>query len=342
MPINTEIELAELERHLYSIPNIPNAIPYVTSYYEKRWGFCISHNEKIKLKNGKYKVFIDSKFNPNGSLIYGTLDIGATNPTDETILITTYLCHPQMANNELSGPAVWVELIKWLKNLPNRRYNYKFLINPETIGSIAFISQNYDYLKSNIKAGFTLSCIGDDGDYSIVLSPNENSLSDRAALNALKFTSNNPKIYSFLNRGSDERQFNTPNLNLGTSTLCRTKFGEFKQYHTSLDDLDFVTPSGLEGGILYAKRSILNLELNQIYSLNTTCEPNLGSRGLISTINKGDYPIDMMNLRHFLAYCDGKNDALKIAEKLHIPLYSLQNTIEKLIKFDLIKAVKCN
>lgn len=305
-PVHKTLSLKELQSHLYSLPHLPDAIPYVTSYYEKRWGFCIGHNQRTSLKDGIYEVFIDTEFNSKGELNYGEILVPASSCSKDEILISTYLCHPQMANNELSGPVVLTELIKWVKTLKNREFNYRFIIVPETIGSICYISKHYEALKQNVKAGFVLSCIGDERAYSVVLSPDEDSLSDKAALHTVKFLSKNPQIYSFLYRGSDERQFNTPDLNLGIVTLCRSKFGEYKEYHASLDDLSLITKKGLEEGLLYAKNMILNLEINKTYRLNTTCEPNLGSRGLISTINKGAYPSDMTLIRDFLAYCNGK------------------------------------
>jgi len=338
--IHKKMHLNELLPHLYSLPHLPNAIPYVTSYYERRWGFCISKKELDTLKDGVYEVFIDTDFKDDGSLYYGELFIPATTQTKDEVLFSTYLCHPQMANNELSGPVVMAKLIEFVKSLQDRRYNYRFLIIPETIGSITYISRHFNELKQNVKAAFVLSCLGDEKAYSVVLSQKENSLSDKIALHTIKHLTKNPKIYSFLHRGSDERQFNTPSLNLGAVAICRSKFGEFKEYHNSLDDLNFVTQKGLTGGLKYAKNIVLNLETNAKFKLKTVCEPNLGSRGLISTINKGAYPKQMLNIRHFLAYCDGETDALEIADILGIEVRKLKEIIDQLIKFDLIKEVK--
>ena len=352
-PFHAKIGLNELQGHLYSLPRLPRAIPYATSYYERRWGFCISQNERDALEDGIYEVFIDTAFKEDGELNYGEIFIPATSDepsenlnSDEIkperkskgeILFSTYLCHPQMANNELSGPVVWTQLVKFIRTLPQRRYDYRFIVVPETIGSIAYVSRNFDYLKSNVKACFVLSCLRDERAYSVVLSPSENSLSDRAALHTLKFLTKEPKIYSFLYRGSDERQFNTPALNLGSVAICRSKFGEYEEYHTSLDDLNFVTQKGLEGGFEYAKNIVLNLEADTVYKPNFVCEPNLGRRGLIATINAGAYPQEMMNVRNFLAYCDGKRDALQIAEILGVELRKLKETIKKCVEFELIK-----
>ncbi|WP_289261521.1 DUF4910 domain-containing protein [Campylobacter sp.] len=336
-PIDKKLSLDELKEHIYTIPELPNAIAYVTSYYERRWGFCISYNELKELPDGEYHVFIDSEFKDDGELNYAHIIIPSTTGNTKEILISSYLCHPQMANNELSGPAVWSELIRWVRNLKHREYTYRFVIVPETIGSICYINRNFKTLKENVVAGFVLSCIGDDGDYSVVLSPDENSLSDIATLHTIKHITKEPKIYKFLNRGSDERQYNTPNLNLGVTTICRSLFGHFDEYHTSLDDLDFVTPSGLEGGFNYARNLIENLEINTKYQLATTCEPNLGSRGLMSTLSRSG--IHNYTIPNFLAYCNGKRSVIEIADIVGVEARSLKPIIDKLLEFELIKEI---
>lgn len=339
-PINATLSLEELKSYIYTLPHLPSAIPYVTSYYERRWGFCISYEQLQTLEDGDYHAFIDSEFKEDGELNYGQILIPSTCNNDKEILISAYLCHPQMANNELSGPAVWCELVKFVKSLKQRKYNYRFVIAPETIGSICYISRNFEQLKSKVVAGFVLSCIGDDGDYSVVLSPDENSQSDIATIHTIKHITNEPKIYSFLHRGSDERQYNTPNLNLGVVAISRTKFNEFEEYHTSLDDLNFVTPKGLEGGFNYARNLIENLEINAKYELTTTCEPNLGSRGLIGTLSmKGSYFGDRKIIRSFLAYCNGKRSVIDIAVILGVEARSLKSVIDKLLEFKLIKEI---
>ena len=338
-PVHKKLSLDELQSHLYSNPNKPNSIPYATSYYERRWGFCLSHNERNSLENGEYEVFIDSDFNESGELNYAEFYLQATKPTKDEILISTYICHPQMCNNELSGPAVWCELIKWLKRGKERKYNYRFVIAPETIGAIAYIHENFSALKANVKAGFVLSCLGDDNEYSVVLPPDENSLSARAAKIVLK-TKQNAKTYSFLERGSDERQYNTPTLNLGVATLCRTQFGEFPQYHTNDDDLSCVSQKGLEGGLEFAKECIKALELNEIYAPNFICEPCLGKYNLTSTLGMSGRTMSQMLPRHFLAYCDGKKDLLEICELIEAGPNELENIIKICLENNLIKIAK--
>ncbi|WP_166739654.1 DUF4910 domain-containing protein [Campylobacter sp. US33a] len=331
--VDKEVSLEELQDHLYSIEELPNAIPYVTSYYKRHWGFCITHNERKRLKDGIYKVFIDAKHNKEGVLNYADFVIPSTQNKKDEILISTYLCHPSMANNEVSGPVVAIFLAKWLMSLKNRKYNYRFVIVPETIGSIAYIHQNLSHLKNHTKAGFVLSCMGDDNAYSLIHTPKENSLSDKVALHTLK-NKENFKEFSFLNRGSDERQYNSPLVNLNIAGVCRTKYGEYKQYHTSEDDLNFISKKGLMGGLQAIQEIVLNLEINDIYQSTTFCEPNLGKRGLYHTLNNGvkQKPISV----DFLAYCDGKNDIIDIANILNIQAYEIKELLEKILEYKLL------
>ncbi|EAK2659859.1 DUF4910 domain-containing protein [Campylobacter coli] len=331
--IDQEIELEELQDHLYSIEEMPDAIPYVTSYYKRRWGFCLTHNERKKLKKGKYKVYIDAKHDENGVLDYADFILPSTQNSKDEILISTYLCHPSMANNELSGPVVSIFLAKWLLSLKERRYNYRFVIIPETIGSIVYLSKHLEHLKKHVKAGFVLSCLGDDHAYSLIHTPKENTLSDKVALHTLK-NKENFKAFSFLDRGSDERQYNAPLVNLGIVGVCRTKYGDYDGYHNSKDDLNFISEKGLMGGLQSIQEMILNLEINAVYKNTIVCEPNLGKRGLyhtLSTVN--DTPLAC----NFLAYCDGENDIIDIANILNMQAYEFKELLEKIKFYGLVK-----
>lgn len=331
--INDEISLDELQEHLYSIEDYPDAIPYVTSYYKRRWGFCIKHKDRVKLKEGKYKVFIDAKHHENGVLNYADLLIPSTQDAKDEILISSYLCHPSMANNELSSPVVAIFLAKWLLELEERKYNYRFIFTPETIGSIVYLSKHLKHLQKYTKAGFALSCIGDDNAYSLIHTPSENTLADKVALHTLK-NKENFKEFSFLDRGSDERQYCSPLVNLPVVCVCRTRFTDYKEYHTSKDDLNFISEEGLQGSLKAMQEIIMNLEVNEIYQNTVFCEPNLGKRGLYHTINhRSKKPLSA----NFLAFCNGKNDVLDISSKLNIQAYELKDLIEKLKFHGLIK-----
>ncbi|ELY6807691.1 DUF4910 domain-containing protein [Campylobacter jejuni] len=331
--IDQEIELEELQDHLYSIEEMPDAIPYVTSYYKRRWGFCLTHNERKKLKKGKYKVYIDAKHDENGVLDYADFILPSTQNSKDEILISTYLCHPSMANNELSGPVVAIFLAKWLLSFKKRRYNYRFVIIPETIGSIVYLSKHLEHLKKHVKAGFVLSCLGDDHAYSLIHTPKKNTLSDKVALHTLQ-NKKNFKAFSFLDRGSDERQYNAPLVNLGIAGVCRTRYLEYEQYHTSKDDLNFISEKGLMGGLQSMQEMILNLEINAVYKNTIVCEPNLGKRGLYHTLSTAN---DIPLACNFLAYCDGENDIIDIANILNMQAYEFKELLEKIKFYGLVK-----
>ncbi len=334
IPINREILLEELQDHLYSLPDQPNAIPYVTSYYQERWGFCITQHERDQLEPGKYQVFIDSELK-NGSLTYGEVIIPGQ--SDEEIFLSTYLCHPSMANNELSGPVVTTFLAKHLSGLTHRNYTYRFVFIPETIGSITYLSQNYKEMKEKVIAGFNVTCVGDERTYSYLPSRQGDTLSDRAALHTLKHLHPDFVRYSFLDRGSDERQYCSPGIDLPVCSIMRTKYGCYPEYHTSLDDLTLVTPAGLSGAYEVLKKSIQCLELDEVLQSTVFCEPQLGKRGLyptISTKGKDSRVKDMMN---FLAYCDGSRSSLEIAEIIRVPLWEIIDTIEYLKNEDILR-----
>ncbi|HEB9324650.1 TPA: DUF4910 domain-containing protein [Campylobacter jejuni] len=333
--IDQEIELEELQDHLYSIEEIPDAIPYVTSYYKRRWGFCLTHNERKKLKKGKYKVYIDAKHDENGVLDYADFILPSTQNSKDEILISTYLCHPSMANNELSGPVVSIFLAKWLLSLKERRYNYRFVIIPETIGSIVYLSKHLEYLKKHVKAGFVLSCLGDDHAYSLIHTPKENTLSDKVALHTLK-NKENFKAFSFLDRGSDERQYNAPLVNLGIVGVCRTRYGDYDGYHNSKDDLNFISKEGLMGGLQSMQEMILNLEINAVYENTIVCEPNLGKRGLYHTLSTAN---DIPLACNFLAYCDEENDIIDIANILNMQAYEFKELLEKILEYKLARKI---
>lgn len=334
-PIDQEISFEELQEHLYSLPEQPNAIPYITSYYKERWGFCISQEEREKLKPGQYKVYIDSELK-EGSLTYGELIIPGE--TEEEIFISSYLCHPSMANNELSGPVVTAYLAKWLLSLNSRKYTYRIVIIPETIGSITYLSRNYKEMKKKVVAGFNVSCVGDDRAYSFLPSRKENTLADNVARHVLKHSHPEFISYSFLDRGSDERQYCSSGIDLPVCSIMRTKYGCYPEYHTSLDDLTLVTPSGLLGSYKVLQKSIECLESNEVLEKTVLCEPQLGKRGLyptISTKNSGSIVRNMMN---FLAYCDGTSTNLEIAERINVPLWEIEGTIKSLKAEGLLKA----
>lgn len=334
IPVNTTIDLEDLEAYLYSLPELPEAIPYITSYYKERWGFCLSHNQRNKLKKGKYKVYIDSTLK-DGNLTYGELLIKGD--SEKEIFFSTYICHPSMANNELSGPTVVTYLAKYIKSLQQRRYSYRIIFIPETIGSIMYLSKHLDIMKKNVIAGFNVSCVGDNNNYSYLPSKFGNTLSDKVALHVLRSAVEEFKEYSFLkHRGSDERQYCSPGVDLPICSVMRTRYGDYKEYHTSLDNLEYISSAGLNGAYEVYKKIIEILELNYIYLSNVLCEPQLGKRGLYPTISTKNTKSVVANMMNFLAYIDGKKDLIEISNNTNISIIELSEIANRLIDAKLV------
>ena len=313
-PVDVTLSLEELEAHLHSIPDKPDAIPYVTSYYADRWGFCMTHRQRVGLAKGNYRAVIRSrKF--RGVMNFAELVIPGT--SDSEVLLSTYVCHPSMANNETSGPAVLTFLGRWLLEQP-RRYTYRIVFAPETIGAIHYISQNQKHLKQKVVAGFNISCVGDDRNYSFVASRKGATLADRIAEHVLPQLSSSYVKHSFLERQSDERQYGSVLIDLPFVALSRTKYGCYDEYHTSLDDFSVVTAAGLEGGFNMVAQCITALEANRTLVATTPCEPQLGKRGLYPTLGGGKVSTSVEVLLNVLEYCDGSEDLLAVAARCNI------------------------
>ena len=241
-----------------------------------------------------------------------------------------------MANNELSGPTVLTFLIKWLESI-DREYSYRIVFVPETIGSITYLSFNYKEMKEKIFAGYNISCVGDDRAYSYLPSRNGNTLSDKIAKHVLKWTDPDFVKYSWLDRGSDERQYCAPGIDLPIALIMRTKFVEYPEYHTSLDDLrNVVTPEGLDGGYWAIRKSLEAIERNKIFKTKTLCEPQMGKRGLYSTLSIKNSYESVKLMMDFLSLCDGNASLLNISERLDVPIWDLYELIDKLLNHNLI------
>ena len=333
-PVDRWVTKDELQKYIYTQPDQPDVIPYITSYYEKRSGFCMTENMKRDLPEGKYHIYIDSTFS-NGSMTYG--EIILPGETEEEICFSTNICHPGLGSNEVSGPCVLTFLAKWLTGLESRRYTYRLLFIPETIGSIAYISQHLDEMKNNIKAGFVVTCVGDDNAYSYVASREANTLADRALTYVLKNYCMEYKTYSYLDRGSDERQYCAPGVDLPFCVFCRSKFHEYKEYHTSADDLSFISSKGMGKALEVLKKTVLTLEHNKYYKTTVLCEPQLGKRGLYHTLSqKGTYA-DVRAIQNFVAYADGKRDLIEIGQLLDVSIEILVQIVERLEKENIIE-----
>ena len=335
-PVDDWVSLEELNKHLYSLPEQPDTIPYVTSYYKKRWGFCLSENQRKKLEPGNYHVVIKSEFK-EGVLNYG--EVILPGKSNKEVFLSSYICHPSMANNELSGPVVTIALCDWLRKQKEREFTYRIVLIPETIGSIVYLSKNLKEMKEKVFAGFNITCIGDNRCYSYLPSRTENTLADEVALHVLQHTDPGFKRYSWLDRGSDERQYCAPGVDLPMATIMRSKYGEYPEYHTSDDNLDLISPEGLRGGFEALKKAITVLENNKFLKTTVNCEPQLGKRGLYPTISVKGSANEVRKMMNLISYCDGKLSLLEIANKIDEPVWDLYDLTEKLIANDVLEVV---
>jgi len=324
--INKKISKNKLLEHVYTQKNQKNAIPYVTSYYKQRWGFCMSENQKKKLPKGNYKVVIKS------SLKKGTLDLSHAilkGKNKKEIFFTSYICHPSMANNELSGPVLLNKIMQYIKlNYPNRKYTYRFVLAPETIGAIAYLSKFIKILKSNVICGFNLTMVGDERAYSYTSSRKGNTIADDAMKSALMGLKN-VKMFSFLDRYSDERQYCSPGIDLPLCSFSRSR--KYPEYHTDKDNFNVVTEKGLEGSFQVIKKIIDCIEMELYPKTNILAEPNLGKRGLYPTLSqKGNHNSVQIRMG-LISQADGDTNIFKISQLLKKPLKLICNEY-KLLK----------
>lgn len=323
-PVDALLTREQLEPHLHSLPD---AIPYVTSYYRRTWGFCLTQQQRDALGPGPFRVVIDATLEP-GSLTYA--DAVLPGESDEEVLLSSYVCHPSMANNELSGPVVTVALGRWLAAMPRRRHTYRLVLCPETIGAVVYLARHLDHLRTHVRAGWVLTCIGDDRAFSYVPSRLGGTLADRISRRALEETAAEWDEYSFLERGSDERQWCSPGADLPVCSVMRSKYHTYPEYHTSLDDLRLVTAAGLQGGLDVMRRCVELLESGVRPRALLPGEPQLGPRGLYPTTSargSSDAVREMMNV---LAYCDGDHDIAALAERTGVAPDEVAAIVERL------------
>ena len=315
--VNDTVSYAKLTKHLYTLPQMPEAVPYRTSYYKKNWGFCISYDQFKKLdKKAKYKVYIDAK-HKKGNLTLG--DYRHKGISKEEYLISTYSCHPSLANDNLSGMVLWIFLLKILQSLKTR-HNYKFCIWPETIGAMVYLSTHEEEMK-RVNGGFVVATVGGTENFGYKKTFLGDGRIDRAVRRAFRKFDTKLLLYQFEPIGSDERQLSSPGFRIPTGTITKGKYGEYPYYHTSLDNLDYVKAENIAKTLKLYLASLQELEANVTLKSNLPfCEPNLGERGLypatggaINSKNAANKDLDIM--RWVLFYADGDNSALDISEK---------------------------
>lgn len=334
-PVDVELSLEDLQPHLHSRADRPDAIPYMTSYYRRDWGFCLPHRQRQQLKPGQYRAVIRSRLAP-GALSYADLVLPGRNR--EEILLSTYACHPSMGNNELSGPVVTAQIAQWLVGL-DRRYTYRIVFVPETIGAIVYLSRHLEEMRGKVAAGLQITCIGDDRSYSYLASRRGDTLADRAARHTLGQIAPAYVAYDFTQRGSDERQYCAPGIDLPVCSIMRTKYGAYPEYHSSDDDLSVITPAGLAGGYMAVRRWIESLEANATYRATMLGEPHLIRHGLRPAVSDGRLGNFYKSVSDLLAFSDGETDLLDIAERTKTPVWDLAPIATQLVSAKLLQAV---
>jgi aminopeptidase-like protein len=334
VPVKKKVSLAELKEHVFTIPDRPDWIPYRTSYYKENWGFCLSHNQLSQLGEGQYEAFIDATLQ-DGHLTYGEYFVRGK--TDSEVVFSTHVCHPSLANDNLSGIALATLLAKHLSDLAPR-YSYRFLFTPGTIGSITWLSLNEAHV-SRIKHGLVIACVGDPGKVTYKKSRRGNSDIDRAAMQALKDSDNPYNILDFSPYGYDERQFCSPGFDLPFGCFMRTPHGQFPEYHTSADNLDFVKPQYLADSFYKCMAIIDILEHNRKYlNQNPRCEPQLGRRGLYGSIGgQTNEKSHELALLWVLNLSDGNHSLLDIAEKSGLKFSLIRTAADALASHNLVK-----
>jgi aminopeptidase-like protein len=333
-PIQRRMRLTELKEHLFTLPGHPEWTPYRTTYYEESWGFCLSENQLARFDDGQeYDVCIDSSLE-DGYLTYGECLL----PGEETaeVFISCHVCHPSLANDNLSGIAVAVELARHLAESPHR-YSYRFVFIPGTIGSITWLARNEDVIP-RIRHGIVLTCVGDAGNISYKRSRQGETEIDRAFVHVLKHSGDPHAVVDFAPYGYDERQYCSPGINLPVGCLMRSRHGEFLEYHTSADNLEFVQPWALADSLAKCLAVIDVLEHNRLYvNQKPKGEPQLGQRGLYKGLGAGaDKRERELALLWVLNLSDGKHSLLDIAERANLSFASVEDAATALSRTDLL------
>jgi aminopeptidase-like protein len=335
VPVHQTLSFSELKEYLHTLPDAPQLIPYRTAYYSEKWGFCLSHEQFLQLSpDVTYEVCIDSTL-AEGHLTYGEYYLPGE--SSDEILISCHTCHPSLCDDNLSGMVLATFLGKYLGQA-HRRYSYRFIFIPGTIGSITWLARNEDQL-SRIKHGLVLTCVGDSGAFTYKKSRQSTADIDRVMAHVLQHSQQDYEVIDFFPYGYDERQFCSPGFNLPMGCLMRSQHGQFPEYHTSADNLDFVQPQYLEESFTQCLSAFQVLEENGVYlNQNPKCEPQLGKRGLYKTIGgQKDSELNQMAILWVLNLSDGAYTLLDIAERSGIPFNDIARAAQALQQANLLQ-----
>ena len=334
-PVHQTMPLSQLKSHLFTLPEYPDWIPYRTSYYQDNWGFCLSHNQMLGLKDGEYEVFVDSTLE-DGHLVYGECYIPGR--LKDEVLISCHACHPSLANDNLSGLTVATSLAQFLSGR-DLRYSYRFLFIPGTIGAITWLARNRE-TANRIRHGLVLTCIGDAGGFHYKKSRRGNAEIDRAVTQVLRHSDETAEILEFSPEGYDERQYCSPGFNLPVGCLMRSVWGKFPEYHSSADNLDFIRAEQLAKSLRVCAAIVDVLEGDRSYrNLNPFCEPQLGRRNLYRTAGGNAVSEEISARLWVLNLSDGDHSLLDIAERSGLPFAALRDAAELLSENKLLAVV---
>jgi aminopeptidase-like protein len=326
--VDRTLSLEELQPYLHSLPDQPDAIPYVTSYYARTWGFCLTEQQRRGLKPGAYRARIEARHFP-GSITLGELILPGKSRRE--VLLSTYCCHPSMANNELSGPCLLAHLARWLSEREERTWTYRIVFIPEMIGSIAYLHDHLHEMKDRTIAGFNITCVGDERAWSFLPSRHGNTLADKIARHVLRYEVAAFEEYTWIDRGSDESNYCAPGIDLPVASVMRSKYGRYPEYHTSLDTLGgVVTPVGLGQSLMRYQSMLEVLERHCHPVARVLGEPQLGRRGLYPSLSKKGSSAAARRLLDLLSLADGDHSLLDIAERCGTHVRDLFEPLDRL------------
>jgi aminopeptidase-like protein len=335
-PVHATMSLSELKPRIFTLPDQPDLIPYRTSYYAERWGFCMAHNQYLALEEGQYEVCIDARL-ADGHLTYG--EYLHKGELEDEVLFSAHICHPSLADDNCSGLALLTHLAKRLRGR-RTRHGYRFLFAPGTIGAICWLARN-EARAGLIKHGLVISCVGDGGGPMYKKSRRADAMIDRVMMHVLGHAAGEPKIIDFSPYGYDERQYCSPGFDLPVGLFQRSQFATFPEYHTSADNLDFIRPEHLAASYQMIWDAIEIIEKNRSYvNLAPKCEPQLGRRGLYASIGGDkDGAARAMAMLWVLNLSDGWHDLLTIAERADMRFAVIAEAAERLLESGLLEEV---